>query len=94
MHPGPSFGRGGEAALGQQLIDEGSPFGQSRAEVAQFSNGILWTFKHQPRAGQVEMQPIAGRQPECRPHLGGYHQAPLLPEYERGIHWQIMPRLR
>ena len=38
------------------------------------------------------MQPITRDQPECRPHLGGYHQAALLSEYKRGIHTRIMPQ--
>ena len=42
----------------------------------------------------MEMQPIARDQPERCPHLGGYHQAALLPEYECGIHRYIMPRFR
>jgi len=42
----------------------------------------------------MQMQPIARYQPECRSHLGGYHQATLLSQYQRGIHRRIMPRLQ
>lgn len=40
------------------------------------------------------MQPITRQQPECRPNFGGYHQAALLAEYDRGIHSSIVPRPR